>query len=54
MVGGVGLAGTIEAISTGAARGPGSAAVVYAATWLTVWLLAECRLHRLPAARSSQ
>ena len=54
IVGSVGLAGTIEAVSIGAARGPSSAAVVYAATWLAVWLLAECRMQRLPAARAGR
>lgn len=51
MVGSVGLAGTAEAISISAERAPSSAAIVYAATWLTVWLLAEWRMHRLPEAR---
>ncbi len=54
MVGGVGLMGTIETISVSAARGPSGAAIVYAATWLAVWLLAECRIQRLPAARSGR
>ncbi len=54
MVGGVGLAGTVEAISLGAARGPGRAAAVYALTWVAVWLLAECRLQRLAGAASGQ
>ena len=52
MVSALGLAGTVEAVSLSAARSSDSAAVVYAATWLAVWLLAERRQRCLPDAAS--
>ena len=49
MVAALGLGGTVEAVSLSAAQASDSAAVVYAVTWLAVWLFAE-RRQRLPNA----